>query len=87
MNTEVSRISPALGAALRSGAKTTDQILIELMDQFVEDAKAIDPTILGAWVGRDLTLPGRQRDPGGAVQSVFFERAHAPLRSSGKVGA
>lgn len=75
---ETTTITPTLGKAYRSGAKTVDQLLVNLMDQFVEDAKAIDPTIIGAWVGRDMTTRGR--DPGGAVQSVFLEREGMELR-------
>lgn len=76
----VSKLSPALGNALRSGATTTDQLLVELVDQFKLDAMAIDPTILGVWLYRDMTMLGR--DPSGAVQGLFIERKHSPLRQS-----
>lgn len=79
-------ISPTLGKVYRSGAATTDQLLVELCDQFKLDAKAIDPTITGLWLYRDLTAPNR--DPRGAVSGFFIEREHAPLRSSDrKAGA
>ena len=72
-------ISPSLGRAYRSGAATVDQLLVELADQFIADAKAIDPTITGGWMYRDLTRGGRERDPHGAVQGFYLEREHAPL--------
>lgn len=72
-------ISPSLGRAYRSGAKTVDQLLVELADQFIADAKAIDPTITGGWLYRDLTRGGRERDPHGVVQGFYLEREHAPL--------
>ena len=74
-------ISPAVGAAYRSGAGTVDQLLVELVDQFRLDAMTIDPTITGLWLYRDLTAP--DRDPKGAVQGFFLERAHAPLCRTG----
>lgn len=76
----VTAISPALGAAYRSGAKTIDQLLVELADQFKRDAMAIDPTITGMWLSRDMTMEGR--DLSGAPAGIFLERAHAPLRTS-----
>lgn len=82
----VTKISPAMSIALRSGASTVDQLLVELVDQFKRDAMAIDPTITGLWLYRDQTMPGR--DLGGAVQGLFLDRAHAPLRASDrKAGA
>lgn len=82
---KVSKISPTVGKALRSGAMTTDQLLVELVDQFKLDAMAIDSTITGLWLYRDMTMP--DRDIRGAVQGLFLEREHAPLLSSEKVGA
>lgn len=70
-------ISPSLGKAYRSGAKSVDQLLVELADQFIADAKAIDPTITGGWLYRDLTAP--ERDDRGAVQGFYLEREHAPM--------
>tara|TARA_R100000365_G_C2690038_1_gene32251 strand:+ start:268 stop:543 length:276 start_codon:yes stop_codon:yes gene_type:complete len=70
-------LSPTLGRAYRSGAATIDQLLLELMDQFKRDAMAIDPTIIGAWVCRDLTA--HDRDPGGAVHGIVLEREHTRL--------
>jgi hypothetical protein len=70
-------ISPSLGKAYRSGAKSVDQLLVELVDQFKLDAMAIDPTITGAWLARDMTMRGR--DPGGAVHGLFLERENSPL--------
>lgn len=73
-----SKISPALGTAYRSGAVTVDQLLVELADQFKRDAMAIDPTITGFLLCRDLRIEGR--DPTGAVNGIVLERAHAPVR-------
>lgn len=72
-----SKISPALGAAYRSGAVTPDQLLVELADQFKRDAMAIDPTITGMWLARDLTMEGR--DLRGVVNGIILERAHSPF--------
>lgn len=76
----VAAISPALGATYRSGAKTVDQLLVELADQFKLDAMAIDPTITGMWLCRDMLMEGR--DIGGAPNGLVLERAHAPLLAS-----
>lgn len=79
----VERISPALSAVYRSGAETIDAQLTELVDQFKRDAMAIDPTITGLWMGKDLTFDDR---PHGAVQSVFLERDHAPFAQRRRLG-
>lgn len=76
----VSKISPALGGAFRSGATTVDQLLVELADQFKRDAMAIDPTITGFLICRDLQMEGR--DPRGALNGIVLERPHAQVRSS-----
>jgi|GEM_PF-6506870 len=81
----VTTISPALGAAYRSGAKTVDQLLVELADQFKRDATAIDPTITGFLICRDLRMEGR--DPCGAVNGIVLERDHAPVHPGRKGGA
>lgn len=74
---QTSAITPTLGAAYRSGAQSADQLLVDLADRFIADAMAIDPTITGGWLYRDLTAPGR--DDRGAVQGILLEREHAPL--------
>lgn len=81
----VTAISPALGAAYRSGAKTPDQLLVELADQFKRDAMAVDPTITGIWLSRDMRMEGRHC---GAPNAIIFERKGEPLRASDeKAGA
>ena len=81
----VTAISPALGAAYRSGAKTTDQMLVELADQFKRDAMAIDPTITSVWLSRDMRM---ESNHAGAPNAIIFERKGEPLRASdGKAGA
>ncbi|MBL8577696.1 MAG: hypothetical protein JNK47_10750 [Mesorhizobium sp.] len=70
-------VAPTLARVYRTGAIDVDTLLEELLVQFKSDAQAIDPTIKGAWVGRDLTMEGRV--PSGAVSSVYFERDHAPF--------
>lgn len=46
-------ISPALAKVYRTGVTDTNTMLVELADRFKEDAKAIDPSIKGAWFGHD----------------------------------
>jgi hypothetical protein len=75
----VTAISPALGAAYRSGAKSTDQLLVELADQFKRDAMAVDPTITGIWLCRDMRM---ESNYAGAPNAIIFERKGEPLRAS-----
>lgn len=71
----VTAISPTLGKVFRSSGRDVDTQLKVLVDQFKEDAKAIDPTIKGAWIGHDMSLDDREQ----ALMSIYFERDHAPF--------
>lgn len=73
--TVATEISPTLSRVYRSGAQTMDDQLSELVTQFKLDAMAIDPSIKGAWVGRDMTIEGRDN----AVMSIFLERDSNPF--------
>ena len=83
----VTAMSPALGRALRGSTDVNDidtQLTI-LFEQFNRDARAIDPTITGAWVMRDLTVKGRACDPRGAISCIAFQRGDDGLfRPSGE---
>lgn len=66
----VTKISPNVAKVFRTGAVDVDDQLAELARLFTEDARAIDPTISGMWLGSDMTFKGRAA----AVFSVTFER-------------
>ncbi len=66
-------VAPAASALPAVAAEHTT--LEALAREFKERAMAIDPTITGAWFGSDHTVPGVDW----ALQSVYFERAHAPF--------
>ncbi len=68
-------ISPALSKVYRDGAVSIDDQLSALVTQFKTDAMAIDPSIKGAWVGRDMTIEGRTA----AVMQIFLERDSNPF--------
>lgn len=77
MTDTITRLSPALGRVVRAVPDDIDAQLNELASQFLNDAKAIDPTIKGGWICNTLLL--ENRPPSGAVAGVYFERDEAPL--------
>lgn len=50
--------------------------LLQLAAQFRDAAKAIDPTITGAWLGQAVPV---QSDEEGVLNSVYLERKHDPF--------
>ncbi|MBX3584307.1 MAG: hypothetical protein KF810_20690 [Rhizobiaceae bacterium] len=79
MSDTLTRISPALARVYRNvkADAGVDAHLNELAVQFLNDAKAIDPTIKGGWVCNTLMLENRAAS--GAVAGVYFERDEAPF--------
>lgn len=78
----VSTISPAVAAVYRSGAMDIDDQLAELAAQFKRDAMVIDPTIVGMWLGSDMSFAGRGRDR--AIFSIAFEREDSVFQKPGR---
>lgn len=61
---------PAVAAVTVKKTKTQiDNDLCVLTREFIKAAKALDPSIKGAWIGNDVTRYHR-----GKVHAVYFER-------------
>jgi hypothetical protein len=64
-------IPPAVARVYTTGAKTVDDQLNELVDDFYRNAKMIDPSITRAMVYTDETMSSTGRRP---IAGIYFER-------------
>ncbi len=82
-NALITRRAALVGAAVSTAslavpvaASVRPASIEELALKFIRDCQAIDPTVIGSWVGFDETMNGPRAD---RVQSVYLTREHAPF--------
>lgn len=56
---KIAQVRDILEDVRASGAETVEAQLTVLFDKFNTAARAIDPSIKGSWMGRDMTLENK----------------------------
>jgi len=69
----VSTAALAVPAVAAAQPKTLEELAIKFRD----DARALDPTITGFFIGFDELMDGPRAD---RVMQLYLERKHAPIR-------
>lgn len=82
MTQTIEKVSRPLGKVYRSGAQTIGDQLNELTDQFILDARRIDPSIKGG--GAIYDMISKNAPARGLLAVIMFDRGDGILKQDGR---